>query len=204
MPTTTYSVLVAQIEVSRGKYVALVDEEDVAKLSMHRWYATVVRRKRADGSEWTNVYAHTRIRIQVGVWRSMPMHRMILSPEPRLVVDHVNWNGLDNRRENLRAVSRSVDAKNRRAVGVEFVVQPQGRMPARSLVNRGGTIEAAALVLQDHPLCVAEIVRRIRLTGKEVKFKTIERNLARKAAAGQVFVKVRPGVYGPMAGQGRW
>jgi len=46
------------------------------------------------------------------------LHRWLLAPAPELVVDHINGDGLDNRRSvNLRAVSRSVNGRNRQCLG---------------------------------------------------------------------------------------
>ncbi|WP_427050425.1 HNH endonuclease [Paenibacillus sp. TC-CSREp1] len=40
------------------------------------------------------------------------LHRIVCIPEGDKVVDHINMNPLDNRRENLRAVSRGVNNRN--------------------------------------------------------------------------------------------
>ena len=40
------------------------------------------------------------------------MHRLVLGAEGDQIVDHVNGNGLDNRRANLRFASRSTNAAN--------------------------------------------------------------------------------------------
>ena len=42
------------------------------------------------------------------------MHRVILSAKKGQIVDHINHNGLDNRRVNLRIVDASESARNRR------------------------------------------------------------------------------------------
>ncbi|GAG28472.1 unnamed protein product [marine sediment metagenome] len=42
------------------------------------------------------------------------MHRMILGVEKGVDVDHINGDGIDNRRFNLRACLRSENGRNRR------------------------------------------------------------------------------------------
>ena len=89
-----------EIKLTQGK-VALVDDADYEWLSSwkwcanrsHRgWYAT---RDCYDGP-------HTRVR----------MHRVIMDAQPGEQVDHINGNGLDNRRENLRICSHSENQHN--------------------------------------------------------------------------------------------
>jgi len=42
------------------------------------------------------------------------MHRLILDPPSGLLVDHINHDPLDNRRENLRIVTKSQNGRNSR------------------------------------------------------------------------------------------
>lgn len=42
------------------------------------------------------------------------LHRLIMKPERHLVVDHINHNGIDNRKKNLRNVSYSENNFNKR------------------------------------------------------------------------------------------
>jgi hypothetical protein len=44
--------------------------------------------------------------------KNVYMHRKILNPKKGLQVDHINRNGLDNRRENLRQCSRAENSWN--------------------------------------------------------------------------------------------
>ena len=44
--------------------------------------------------------------------RTVQIHRLIMNPPAGLEVDHINGNGLDNRRENLRIVTHQVNQCN--------------------------------------------------------------------------------------------
>ena len=81
--------------------VALVDDEDYARVSAHRWAYNPKGRG----------YAQCRI----GGRRNpkyVQMHRCILDAPVGFQVDHINGNGLDNRRSNLRLASRSQNQQN--------------------------------------------------------------------------------------------
>ncbi len=81
----------------------IVDDSDYDVLARYKWRAIRARQRE---ERW---YAVT------GSRRVVLMHRMILGLPPGHVpeVDHRNGDGLDNRRQNLRAVSRSENACNR-------------------------------------------------------------------------------------------
>lgn len=89
-----------EIPLSRGK-VALVDDEDYA-LAAHRWYA--VPKHRAGGPPLWYAY------LRDGTF----MHRLIMGAQPGQEVDHINHDGLDNRRGNLRLATRSQNMMNAR------------------------------------------------------------------------------------------
>lgn len=85
--------------------VALVDDEDFEALNRFKWcakssgaglfYAYRATGKRSDGSR---VYQF--------------MHRLLVQGDG--FVDHINGNGLDNRRDNLRLATSSQNGINRR------------------------------------------------------------------------------------------
>lgn len=87
-----------EINLETG-HTVLIDDCDYEKVMRWKWYA------KAEGSR------HYAVTVRSPMQR---MHRMILNAKPEQVVDHINGNGLDNRRENLRICSREENAKNRR------------------------------------------------------------------------------------------
>lgn len=87
-----------RIPLSQGKF-ALVDDEDFETLSRLKWHAVKIR---------SNFYA---ARKKVG-GPMIYMHRSLLGDPPGMVCDHINGDGLDNRRSNLRLCT---DAENRKA-----------------------------------------------------------------------------------------
>ena len=95
-----------EIPLTKG-YVALVDDEDHADLSRYNWRA-VVRRN--------TVYALRTSFQRFGPRRSIKMHRQILglSPGQKPDVDHIDGDGLNNTRKNLRPASLSQNGANQR------------------------------------------------------------------------------------------
>lgn len=84
----------AEIEIiSKGitTYVE-ISLEDVNKVKEHRWFIT---------QGYTNSAT------------AGSLHRFIVKPEPGYVVDHIDRNKLNNRRENLRAISPISNSMNR-------------------------------------------------------------------------------------------
>lgn len=86
-----------EIKLTQGK-VTLVDDEDFESLIINKWHYA---RKGSNG------YAKRQFRCSDGKQRPIRMHRFVLGlgfgnkPE----VDHINGNGLDNQKSNLRICS---------------------------------------------------------------------------------------------------
>ena len=97
---------IARIPLTQSMF-ALVDVEDLGLVSGHNWFA------KAYGDQ---VYAARHARDQSGARHEQRMHRAILPPPPGMVIDHINGNGLDNRRKNLRLASKAQNAQNMKAV----------------------------------------------------------------------------------------
>lgn len=99
------------IPLSQGKY-ALVDQSDYAALARHRWCATKSASWYNKTGKSDNRKTFYAVRTENG--RGIRMHRRIMGAKPGQVVDHINHNGLDNRRCNLRLCSQAKNALNRR------------------------------------------------------------------------------------------
>ena len=81
--------------IGAGKF-AKVDNKDYELVARHSWY-------------YRDGYALTKINN-----KEVRMHRYILQiTDPEIIVDHVNRNRLDNRRENLRPYTQIQNANNR-------------------------------------------------------------------------------------------
>jgi hypothetical protein len=85
--------------LTRG-FVATVDKADYESLTQCKWTTLVTGGK---------AYA---IRSHKG--RTILMHRQIMNPPPGMVVDHIDGNGLNNRRGNLRICTRRQNVCNSR------------------------------------------------------------------------------------------
>jgi hypothetical protein len=92
-----------EIQLTRG-LVALIDDEDYKLVSMYKWYA---------GMSGGTAYARTNTYIN-GRRTIIRMHRIIMNACREIQVDHINHNGLDNRKENLRLCTCSQNQGNRK------------------------------------------------------------------------------------------
>lgn len=92
-----------EVPCSRGM-VALVDDEDFAAVSARRW--SVTRNDKNGGTYYAIAGA-------VDGQPRVLMHRLLMQPRAGESIDHINGNGLDNRRKNLRRCSCALNAANR-------------------------------------------------------------------------------------------
>ena len=90
-----------KIELTKGK-VALVDDDDFDELSKHKWCVS------KDGN---NFYAIRSIKID-GKKRTVKMHRVIMQTPKGMDTDHIDHDGLDNRKENLRICTHTENLMN--------------------------------------------------------------------------------------------
>jgi len=115
---------------------AKVSLEDFERVAAFRWY---LHRTLSPDTFYvcTNEYAG-------GKPRKIYLHRFVMDAAPGTFIDHINCDGFDCRRENLRFVTRAQNAKNRRSsakstssyLGV-FWLKKFNRWVAKIVVKKG-------------------------------------------------------------------
>lgn len=107
-----------------GEQTILLDEEDYDRVAQFTW--CVIRR---------GLLLHAMRKVND---YSLFMHRYILGlvPADGKIVDHINGNGLDNRRENLRIVGKRENALNSdRSRNARLIERHGNRWRLRPYVN---------------------------------------------------------------------
>jgi len=97
-----YGYSFRKIQLTKGKF-AKVDQRDYERFREMRCFATLC------GAIY---YAACKINS-----KNFLMHRLIMEPPKGMVVDHINGDGLDNRRANLRICTKKQNNYNRRIQG---------------------------------------------------------------------------------------
>jgi hypothetical protein len=92
-----------EIPLTQG-CVALIDECDADKVLQFNWTVSVNKKRQL-------AYVRRNVTVR-GKTRSVFLHRFLLDPPPHLEVDHINGNGLDNRRSNLRLATPAENRRN--------------------------------------------------------------------------------------------
>lgn len=131
----------------------IIDANDVDLIAGRNWHA-------CDG--YKTSYAGCRFRLERGKSKIILLHRLLMEAPDGMHVDHIDGDGLNNRRENLRVVTHSENLHNRGPQsnntsgfkGVTFC-RSTGRWQAQISVRKVGrklgrydTPEEAALAYQ--------------------------------------------------------
>lgn len=90
-----------QVQLTGG-FVALIDDEDFERVTAYNWFYQISKCK-------TRVYAVTNIDRKL-----VSMQNFILGRKKGFMVDHKIGEGLDNRKDNLRYLTRSQNTVNAR------------------------------------------------------------------------------------------
>lgn len=95
-----------EVPLTQGM-VALVDKQDYKEVMKYKWYVDKKRK--------VSYASHTFLDPLTKTQKKVTMHRFIMDTPKGMHTDHINGNGLDNRRSNLRICTAS---QNRHNVGV--------------------------------------------------------------------------------------
>lgn len=101
---------VAFITLTKG-YVAVIDAADVPLVEGYSWYAKCEYRR--DGS-LRAAYAHRATSKRDGPTLMVSLHRQLMDPPDEMQVDHIDADGLNNRRENMRLATHQQNMQNHR------------------------------------------------------------------------------------------
>lgn len=97
-----------KIPLTRG-FFAEIDDADAEIVAGHKWFAATCkssgRTYAARGVRELGDNGKHKVRI-------IFMHRELMKPPGRMVVDHINFDGLDNRRCNMRLATHAQNCLN--------------------------------------------------------------------------------------------
>jgi len=89
-----------EISLTKGKF-AFIDDEDWDLVKNYKWYYN------------NNGYAETSIKQENGKHKTTGMHRLIINNNnPKIHIDHINHNGCDNEKYNLRLCTHQQNHMN--------------------------------------------------------------------------------------------
>lgn len=116
-----------EIKLTKG-YVALVDDEDYEKVNSIKWHINKGKK---------TVYAHHMENILNGR-KYVGMHRLIMNTPDGLDVDHIDGNGLNNQKYNLRNCTRSENLWNSKPKNGKKYKGTRFSIIRRTYINKHG------------------------------------------------------------------
>lgn len=97
-----YFINMKKIDISSKRHpntFAIIDDEDFEYLNQWKWY-------------YHQGYAHRTLHLNSKKAKTISMHRTIMKEPKDKLVDHINMNGLDNRKSNLRICNKKENSRN--------------------------------------------------------------------------------------------
>jgi hypothetical protein len=102
-----YGYAFRRIRLTKGKF-AIVDPEDYERLNKYKWHVT---------KNCNTLYAKRNAPFRTkGPGIPIYMHLEIIKVPPGMVADHINHNGLDNRKANVRPATRAQNNRHTRRI----------------------------------------------------------------------------------------
>jgi len=91
------------IPLSKGK-VATVDDSDFDNANQFKWSLK-------PGTKGYSDYAHRSIKVD-GKWTHISLHRFLMGSPMGMEIDHIDGDGLNNQRSNLRVCTHAQNNRN--------------------------------------------------------------------------------------------
>lgn len=120
-----------EMKLTQGR-VSLVDDDAFAELSQYNWHAS-----KSGATFYSTRHAHP---TGAGLGKVKMHHTVIGHPPNGLVVDHIDGNGLNNQRANLRFFSVRQNQQNQ----VLTTAKKHSRYPGVSLYCKGSWVRWVA------------------------------------------------------------
>jgi hypothetical protein len=90
------------MELTIDEHKVIIDDEDYEKISKFKWYILIT----VDGNKYVSKTAKSDIKF---------IHHLVFGkPENGKCIDHINGNGLDNRKSNLRICTNQMNQGNQK------------------------------------------------------------------------------------------
>lgn len=96
---------VSLVDLGNGN-VAIIDSEDAGRIAQYSWH--LAQQPHRPGLQYVAAWAKPSDKVV-----KIRMHRLIIDAPDGVLVDHINGNGLDNRKSNIRTCNHSENQRNR-------------------------------------------------------------------------------------------
>lgn len=154
-----------EIQLSMG-LKATIDECDFELVRKHKWHAIKSNRTH---------YAVSNIKID-GRYKTVQMHRLILGvSDKEITIDHIDGNGLNNLKANIRKCSGANNAKNRRRYsnntsGYKGVTLEKSTMKWRARIRTSGSMKSLGLFDSPELAHAAYCIAALKMHGEFANF----------------------------------
>lgn len=158
-------MIVKKLDWQNVTYEIYLNEQDEGLFDSHvgKW---MVRKKR------NKTYLETYTWKPNGKFGGIGFHRLVLGvSDPKSVIDHINGNGLDNRRENLRICTVSQNAMNRtrqrnNKTGFKGVSYDRVRKKFKACIHLDGKTKHLGMFLDSKEAALAYDSAAVQFFGK--------------------------------------
>ena len=147
-----------EIKLTQGK-VALVDDEDFEYLNQFKWYASKI----------DNTYYACRCQRIGKIHKKYMIHRVIMNTPANMVTDHIDHNGLNNQKNNLRICTTAQNQMNKlpqnKYKGVYFDKR-KNHTYIKASIKLGGKLKHLGFFNTDKDAAIAYNIKARELFGE--------------------------------------